>query len=155
MLLVLAVRWSDSFIHLYRHILFHYMLLNINWNCQSWLFATAWTVALHAPLSLGFSRQGYWSGLPCPPPGHLPDPGIEPGSPCEAGRFFYRLSQQRRTRVDIRQLSSAVVRCKPFCAASVFIVYAASCLDDRHQPYRWRWAGVLPSDNSLLCLGRC
>jgi len=39
---------------------------------------TAWTVAHQAPLSLGFSRQGYWSGLPCPPPGALPDPGIEP-----------------------------------------------------------------------------
>ena len=39
-----------------------------------------WTVAHQAPVSLGFSRQGYWSGLPCPPPGDLPDPGIEPES---------------------------------------------------------------------------
>ena len=45
------------------------------------LFVTPWMVALQAPLSMGFSRQGYWSGLPCPPPGNLPDPGIEPGSP--------------------------------------------------------------------------
>ena len=45
------------------------------------LCATPWTVARQAPLSLGFSRQEHWSGLPCPPPGHLPDPGIEPGSP--------------------------------------------------------------------------
>ena len=45
------------------------------------LFATLWTVACQAPLSMGFSRQEYWSGLPCPPPGDLPDPGIEPGSP--------------------------------------------------------------------------
>ena len=37
--------------------------------------------ARHAPLSMEFSRQEYWSGLPCPPPGDLPDPGIEPGSP--------------------------------------------------------------------------
>ena len=36
------------------------------------------TIALQAPLSMGFSRQEYWSGLPCPPPGHLPDPGAEP-----------------------------------------------------------------------------
>ena len=42
------------------------------------LFATLWTVALHDPLSMGFSRQEYWSGLPCPLPGDLPDPGIEP-----------------------------------------------------------------------------
>ena len=40
-----------------------------------------WTVAHQAPLSMGFSRQEYWGGLPCPPPGDLPNPGIEPGSP--------------------------------------------------------------------------
>ena len=45
------------------------------------LHATPWTVAHQAPLSMGFSRQEYWGGLPCPPPGDLPDPGIEPGSP--------------------------------------------------------------------------
>ena len=41
---------------------------------------TPWTVAGQAPLSMGFSRQEYWSGLPCPPPGDLPNSGIEPGS---------------------------------------------------------------------------
>ena len=40
-----------------------------------------WTVAYQAPLSMGFSRQEYWSGLPFPSPGDLPDPGIKPGSP--------------------------------------------------------------------------
>ena len=44
-------------------------------------FATPWTVAHQAPLSMGFSRQEYWSGLSFPPPGDLPDPGIKPGSP--------------------------------------------------------------------------
>ena len=44
------------------------------------LSATSWTRAHQAPLSMGFSRQEYWSGLPCPPPGDLPDPGIEPAS---------------------------------------------------------------------------
>ena len=39
-----------------------------------------WTVACQAPLSMGFSRQDYWSGLPCPPPEDLPHPGIEPAS---------------------------------------------------------------------------
>ena len=42
---------------------------------------TLWTVAHQAPLSMGFSRQEYWSGLPCPAPGDLPNPGIEPRSP--------------------------------------------------------------------------
>ena len=45
------------------------------------LFATPWTVAYEAPLSMGFSRQEYWSGLPFPSPGELPNPGIEPRSP--------------------------------------------------------------------------
>ena len=44
------------------------------------LFVTLWTVAHQTPLSMGFSRQEYWRGLPCPPPGDLPDSGIEPGS---------------------------------------------------------------------------
>ena len=45
------------------------------------LFATPWTTAYQAPPSMGFSRQEYWSGLPFPSPGDLPDPGIEPWSP--------------------------------------------------------------------------
>ena len=45
------------------------------------LFATPWTIAHQAPLSMGFSRQEIWSGLPLPSPGDLPDPGIEPRSP--------------------------------------------------------------------------
>ena len=54
-------------------------------------FATPWTVAHQAPLSMRLSRQEYWSGLLCPPPGHLLDPGTEPmslTSPALAGRFF-------------------------------------------------------------------
>ena len=49
---------------------------------------TPWTVACQAPLSIGFSRQEYWSGLPFPPPGNLPDPGIEPASPALTGGFI-------------------------------------------------------------------
>ena len=45
------------------------------------LFATAWAVAYQAPPSMEFSRQEYWSGLPFPSPGDLPDPGVETGSP--------------------------------------------------------------------------
>ena len=45
------------------------------------LFATPWTVDRQAPLSMGFSRQEYWSGLPFPSPGDLPNPGIKPWSP--------------------------------------------------------------------------
>ena len=51
-------------------------------------FVTPWTVARQAPLSMGFSRQEYWSGLPFPTSADLPDPGIEPESPALAGRFL-------------------------------------------------------------------
>ena len=55
------------------------------------LFATLWTIACQASLSTEFSRQEHWSGLPCPPPGDLPDSGIEPmcpKSPALAGKLF-------------------------------------------------------------------
>ena len=55
------------------------------------LVVTPRAVAQQTPLSMGFSRQEYWSGLPCPPPGDLPDPGIKPMSlmsPALAGGFF-------------------------------------------------------------------
>ena len=55
------------------------------------LFAMPWTVARQTPLSMGFSRQVYWSGLPCCPPGDLPDPGTEPASllsPALSDSFF-------------------------------------------------------------------
>ena len=45
------------------------------------LFATPWTIALQVPMSIEFSRREYWSGLPFPAPGDLPDRGIEPSSP--------------------------------------------------------------------------
>ena len=55
------------------------------------LCPTLWTAACQAPLSMGFSRQKYWNGLPCPPPGDLPNSKTEPESlmpPALAGRFF-------------------------------------------------------------------
>ena len=64
------------------------------------LFATLWTVAHQAPLSMGFSTQEHWSGLLCPPPGHLPDPGIKPVSLTSAvlaGGFFTLLPAGKTT----------------------------------------------------------
>ena len=55
------------------------------------LFATQWTVTCQAPLFIGFSKQEYWSGFPCPPPGDPPNPGMKPAtpvSPALAGKFF-------------------------------------------------------------------
>ena len=59
----------------------HSFLLKVKSLSRVQLFATPWTVAYQAPPTLGFSRQEYWSGLPFPSPGDLPDPGIKPGSP--------------------------------------------------------------------------
>ena len=63
-------------------------VVHIQWNICGGLvakscptLATPWTVACQAPLSMRFSRQEYWTGLPFPSPGDLPDPGIEPRSP--------------------------------------------------------------------------
>ena len=61
---------------------------SLSCSVMSYSSATPQTVARQAPLSMGFSRQEYWSGLPLLPPGDLPDPGIEPVSPKLAGGFF-------------------------------------------------------------------
>ena len=63
---------NDNMQSWYAHVLSHF-------SCVQ-LFVTLWTVARQAPLSMEFSRQEYWSGLPCPPPEDLPDPGIKPTS---------------------------------------------------------------------------
>ena len=72
-------------IHMCRCVLYKYAHKNETTcvSCEShvWLFVTPWSVSLQAPLSMGFPRQKYWSGLSFPPPGDLPDPGIEPMSP--------------------------------------------------------------------------
>ena len=73
------------------------------------LFGTPWTTACKAPLSVEFSRQELWSGLPVPPPENLPDLGIEPASPALAGRFkffffFLLLSHLGSSRGPDREL---------------------------------------------------
>ena len=77
-------------------------------------FATPWSVARQVPLSIGFSRQEYWSGLPFPPPGDLPDPGIKPGSPALVGKVL-PLSHQGRhlsvyTRLCTQHMSHVIIQ---------------------------------------------
>ena len=72
-------RFSHSLIFSQYHSLTYPAADVIGKSCPT--FVTPWTVAHQAPLSMGFHRQEYWSALPCPPPGNLPDPGIEPRSP--------------------------------------------------------------------------
>jgi len=76
------------------------MCLKVKSLSRVWLFATPWTVAYQAPLSMGFSRQEYWSGLPFPSPRDIPNPGIEPRD-CllHCRQTLYRLSHQGSTLV--------------------------------------------------------
>ena len=80
-------------------------ILSIMWVCMLshsscfQFFVTLWTVAVEAHLSMGFSRNEYYSGLPCCPPGDLPDPGIKPmslTSPALAGRFFTTVPPRKK-----------------------------------------------------------
>ena len=68
------------------------------------LFATPWTVAYQAPLSMWFSRKEYWSGLPFPSPGDIPDPGIEPRSP-PCRQMLYPLSLQEDAHQNYNEIS--------------------------------------------------
>ena len=68
--------------------------------CSVWLFATLWTIAGQASLSMGFSRQEYWSGVPFPSPGDFPNPGIKPRCPALAGGFFTTVPCRKPTYVQ-------------------------------------------------------
>ena len=74
-------RWYTSLGHSICRFSFKKWKVKVKSLSRVWLFATPWTVAYQAPLSMGFSRQEHWSGLPFPSPGDLPDPGIKLGSP--------------------------------------------------------------------------
>ena len=78
-----------------------------------WLFVTLWTVVHQASLSMGFSRQEYWSGLPFPSPKDFPNPRIKSVSlvsPALAGRFFTTLPADNRTFVIIDYEHVGIVR---------------------------------------------
>ena len=79
-----------------------------------WLFATPWIVACQAPLSMGFCRQEYWRGVPCPPPGDHPDSGIEPmsfTSPTLAAAFFTTASTWKAQLNIVLKAKSIIIRC--------------------------------------------
>ena len=83
------------------------------------LCATPWTTVRQAPLSKGFSRQEYWSGLPCPLPGNLPDPRTEPESlvsPALAGRFFTTSAPREALKVPE---NTSIVKIKIFFKLTV------------------------------------
>ena len=84
---MISQRQQTEFIHITVYLYSYYILRVCMLNCVL-LFVTLWTVASQAPLSMGFFRQEYWSGLPFPSAGNLPHQGIKPRSPALASRFF-------------------------------------------------------------------
>ena len=93
--------------------------------------ATLWTVAHQAPLSLGLSRQEYSSGLPRPPPGELPDPGNEPGSPALAGGLFatsatWEASSGFSLRREAPKIGAAFYYCHSFHTQNCFYFFSSS-----------------------------
>ena len=81
------------------------------------LFVTPWTVAHQAPLSMGFSRQEYWSGLPFPPPADLPDLGLKPASPVspalQVGSLLSEPSRKPLAAAAAKSLQSCPTLCDP------------------------------------------
>ena len=82
---ILGVGWAEEHVSSAGHV----CACGLSRFSCVWLFVVLWTAAHQAPLSMGFSRQKYWSGLPCCPPGDLPNPGTEPVFyVCCFGRLF-------------------------------------------------------------------
>ena len=105
---------------------------------------TPQTIATRLLYSCGFSRQEYWSGLPCPPPGGLPNPGIEPGSPTG----FFTLQATRKESVSQSVQSLSLTLCNPMdCSMPGFPVH--------HQLLEFTQTMstelVMPSNHLILC----
>ena len=148
---------SDYFLLLCFQVLFLCDTVCAQLLSRVWSFATPWTVARQAPLSMGFPRQEYWSGLPFPPPGDLPDPGIEPASPAPA------LADESSTAVSPRKPSVvftlSLFPCNGFFISHIVVSFSLGKWL-RWQPHDWiefhSWACVntriVPSDSFRLSL---
>ena len=122
-----------------------------HFSCNQ-IFVTPWTVAYQAPLSMGFSRRDYCSGLPFPFPGDLPDPGIEPpslASPTLAGGFLTTSATwEDQHTSSVQSLSRVQLFATPWtaaCQASLFITNFQSLL--RLMSFKL----VMPINHLILC----
>ena len=109
-----------------------------------WLFATPWTAAYQGPLSLGFSRQEYWSGLPFPSPGYLPNPGIE----LQVSRIAVRRFTIWATREALQMSIPFLFSFSPFPLASLLFQLFVSPCQTIILPFcisfSWGWSWSLP-----------
>ena len=113
-----------------------------------WFFATAWTVAHQAPLSMGFYREEPWNGLPCPPSGDLSDPGIEPTSlmvPALAGGFFTTIKTRMCCCLVAKQCPTLVTPLTAAHQASFSVIISQSL------PKFISNESVMPSNRLILC----
>ena len=110
------------------------------------LFVTPWTVAHQASLSMGFSRQEYWSGLSCPSPGDLPDPGIKPRSPALQADSLPSLPQIQFN--SVQSLSHVRLFTTPWIAARQA---SLSITNSRSSPKLMSIESVKPSSHLILC----
>ena len=100
--------------------------MHAHWPSRVLLFVTPWTVTHQAPLSIEFSRQEYWSGLPLPTPGDLPDPGIEPASLSFPALVFTTVPP-RKSRAGSKFIASVLVNPFPYsCSPLTLLTYGGS-----------------------------
>ena len=111
-------------------------------NClgRVWLFVTLWTIACQALLSIGFSRQEYWSGFPCPSVRNLPNLGITPASlmsPALAGRFFTNSITWEAPSWTVTHVLSFLI--KSLSTKSLDALFPAFSIALQLECYLWPW----------------
>ena len=113
------------------------------------LFVTSWTVAHQTPLFMGFSWQEYWNGLPFPPPGDPPNPGIEPASPALAGGFFTTSAIWEAPVVFGKHLMTAAQTSK-----AVLRTGATSLMLHSQLPSQCVYSETYHTNNKYVCINK-
>ena len=136
-------------------------LLNLYSKCIAqllshvWLFATPWTVALQAPLPMGFSGQEYWSGMPLPSWGDLPNPRTEPASlmsPVLAGKFFTTRTTWEAPRCIQFSSVQSLSRVRLFATPWIAVRQASLSITNSQSSLRLTSIkSVMPSSCLILC----
>ena len=112
-----------------------------------------WTVPLQIPLSMGFSRQQYWNGWPCPPPGDLPDPGIKPtfltSAALASGFFSTSTTWEALPSVQLSSFQS-LSRVRLFATPWTAALHALLCMEFSRREYWSGWPCPPPGDLANL-----